>query len=133
MFINFSNHPSARWSAEQTAAAIEFGDIVDLPFPDVPAGADTAAVSGLADEYCARILSLGADVVLVQGEMSLSFAVAGRLQRNGAPFCARAASGSARLPCLTMVPRSGVLFSGSCGSAGILFWYDLRIIILSGY
>ena len=35
MFINFSNHPSVRWSAEQTAAAIEFGDIVDVPFPDV--------------------------------------------------------------------------------------------------
>lgn len=66
MFINFSNHPSARWSAEQTAAA------------------DTAAVSELADEYCARILSLGADVVLVQGEMSLSFAVAGRLQDRAA-------------------------------------------------
>lgn len=83
MFINFSNHPSARWSAEQTAAAMKFGDIVDLTFPDVPADADTAAVSALADEYCARILSLGADAVLVQGEMSLSFAVAGRLQRNG--------------------------------------------------
>ena len=67
MFINFSNHPSVRWSAEQTAAAMKFGDIVDLPFPDVPAGADTAAVSGLVDEYCARILSLGSDVVLVQG------------------------------------------------------------------
>lgn len=78
MFINFSNHPSVRWSAEQTAAAIEFGDIVDVPFPDVPAGADTAAVSALADEYCARILDLRADVVLVQGEMSLSFAGRGQ-------------------------------------------------------
>lgn len=133
MFINFSNHPSARWSAEQTAAAIEFGDIVDVPFPDVPAGADTAAVSGLADEYCARILSLRADAVLVQGEMSLSLRSRAGSRGTASPFCAHAASGSARLPCLTMVPRSGVLFSGSCGSAGILFWYDLRIIILSGY
>ena len=41
MFINFSNHPSVRWSAEQTAAAMKFGDFVDVPFPDVPAGADT--------------------------------------------------------------------------------------------
>lgn len=36
MFINFSNHPSVRWSAEQTAAAMKFGDFVDVPFPDVP-------------------------------------------------------------------------------------------------
>ena len=101
MFINFSNHPSVRWSAEQTAAAIEFGDIVDVPFPDVPAGADTAA---LADEYCARILDLRADVVLVQGEMSLSFAVAGRLQRNGvAVLCA----------CSERVCETSVLDDGS--------------------
>ena len=100
MFINFSNHPSVRWSAEQTAAAIEFGDIVDVPFPDVPAGADTAAVSALA----ARILDLRADVVLVQGEMSLSFAVAGRLQRNGvAVLCA----------CSERVCETSVLDDGS--------------------
>lgn len=91
MFINFSNHPSAGWSAEQTAAAIEFGDIVDLPFPNVPAGADTAAVSELADEYCAKILPLRADVVLVQGEMSLLFAVAGRLQDRAAQAGAESA------------------------------------------
>lgn len=83
MLLNFSNHPSADWSAEQTAAAAEFGAVADMPFPAVPASADAAAVSGLADEYCARILASGADTVLVQGEMSLSFAVAGRLQKHG--------------------------------------------------
>ena len=99
MFINFSNHPSARWSAEQTAAAMKFGDIADVPFPDVPAG-----VSALADEYCARILDLRADAVLVQGEMSLSFAVAGRLQRNGvAVLCA----------CSERVCETSVLDDGS--------------------
>jgi hypothetical protein len=83
---------------------MKFGDIVDVPFPDVPAGADTAAVSALADEYCARILDLGADVVLVQGEMSLSFAVAGRLQRNGvAVLCA----------CSERVCETSVLDDGS--------------------
>lgn len=104
MFINISNHPSVRWSAEQTAAAMKFGDIVDVPFPDVPAGVDTAAVSALADEYCARILDLRADAVLVQGEMSLSFAVAGRLQRNGiAVLCA----------CSERVCETSVLDDGS--------------------
>ena len=49
----------------------------------VPAGADTADISALADECCREILALGADAVLVQGEMSLSFAVAGRLQIRG--------------------------------------------------
>ena len=83
MLANFSNHPSAVWSAEQKAAAAEYGEIRDLTFPAVPAGADTADVSALADECCREILALGADAVLVQGEMSLSFAVAGRLQIRG--------------------------------------------------
>ena len=87
-----------------TAAAMKFVDIADVPFPDVPAGADTAAVSALADEYCARILDLRADVVLAQGEMSLSFAVAGRLQRNGvAVLCA----------CSERVCETSVLDDGS--------------------
>ena len=30
MFINFSNHPYAQWSAEQTAAAQRYGKVVDL-------------------------------------------------------------------------------------------------------
>lgn len=83
MLVNFSNHPSMSWSAEQKSAAAGFGDVTDVPFPNVPANADTEAVSALADECCAHIYSFGADAVLVQGEMSLAFAVAGRLQRIG--------------------------------------------------
>ena len=83
MLVNFSNHPSFSWSAEQKSAAAVFGEVTDVPFPNVPAHADTGAVSVLADECCAHIYSLGADAVLVQGEMSLAFAVAGRLQRIG--------------------------------------------------
>ncbi len=30
MFINFSNHPHALWSAEQQAAAQRYGTVVDL-------------------------------------------------------------------------------------------------------
>ncbi len=33
MFINFSNHPHALWSAEQQAAAQRYGTVVDLAFP----------------------------------------------------------------------------------------------------
>ena len=30
MFINFTNHPSAQWSAEQKAAAQAYGEVIDL-------------------------------------------------------------------------------------------------------
>ena len=35
MLINFTNHPSAQWSAEQTAAAQVYGKVIDLAFPAI--------------------------------------------------------------------------------------------------
>lgn len=58
MFINVSNHPSARWGAEQRAAAEQWGEIVDLAFPNIAPEADTQSVATLAAEYYARIAAL---------------------------------------------------------------------------
>ena len=33
MFINHTNHPSQYWSDEQLAAAHQYGEVVDIPFP----------------------------------------------------------------------------------------------------
>ena len=35
IFVNHTNHPSARWSAEQISAAQVYGEILDMPFPAV--------------------------------------------------------------------------------------------------
>lgn len=83
MIINFTNHPSSVWGREQLAAAALWGDIVDIPFPDVPAAADENDIRLLADSCCAKLCGLDPDAVLVQGEMSLSFAVAEQLCKNG--------------------------------------------------
>lgn len=83
MLVNFSNHGSDGWSAEQLAAAGQWGDIVDIAFPNVPADADERAILMLADEYCSKICSFAPNAVLVQGEMSLSFAVVTRLRSKG--------------------------------------------------
>ena len=45
IFINLSNHPSTKWDAAQKAAA---GDVVDVPFPNVPAAATEEEVAALA-------------------------------------------------------------------------------------
>lgn len=83
MIVNFTNHPSYCWCSEQVSAAAKWGDIIDLSFPDVPAAADENDIAKLADIYCAQIRELAPDAVLVQGEMSLSFAVIECLFRNG--------------------------------------------------
>ncbi|MCM1523543.1 MAG: hypothetical protein NC120_03700 [Ruminococcus sp.] len=83
MLINFTNHPSSSWCSEQISVAERWGNIVDMPFPSVPALADESEISALADACCAKLISLAPDAVLVQGEMTLAFAVAERLRRNG--------------------------------------------------
>ena len=35
MFINFSNHPSKAWGKTQLNAAMEYGEVIDIPFPAV--------------------------------------------------------------------------------------------------
>ena len=37
MFINFSNHPSKLWAEDERNAALQYGTIEDLAFPQVPA------------------------------------------------------------------------------------------------
>ena len=84
MFVNFSNHPSDRWSEEQLAAAREFGcDVYDMPFPSVDPHATCDAIQVMARVYVRRIVSAAPCVVLCQGEYTLAFAVAMGLMRLG--------------------------------------------------
>jgi hypothetical protein len=76
MFINFTNHPSKNWSREQTDAASAYGEIRDMPFPDVDPNGDEDYIEALADEYVTKITAQKPAAVLCQGEMTLAFSVA---------------------------------------------------------
>ena len=83
VFVNFSNHPSARWSNEQTEAAGRYGRIVDIPFPAVEPKADEGTVRALAERYVRQILSYCPAAVLCQGEYCLTFLVVSVLKAQG--------------------------------------------------
>ena len=57
MFINFSNHPSKLWAEDERNAALQYGTIEDLAFPQVPANMSTDGVRKLAEEYAEKILA----------------------------------------------------------------------------
>ena len=83
MLINLTNHPSARWSEKQKAAADEFGEIVDVPFPQVEASADEQIVKSLAKEYLEKIKKIVGDnpvVVHVMGEMTFTYSLVSLLK-----------------------------------------------------
>lgn len=81
-FFNITNHPSAKWSADQLAAACELGgEVIDLPFPNVPPLATSQDVSATADVHASQVPD-GA-VGMVSGEWTLTYALATRLRRRG--------------------------------------------------
>lgn len=86
MLINLTNHPSSRWSEKQKAAAVEFGEIVDVPFPVIDEAGDEKYISDLADEYLKKIVNLSDSepiVVHLMGEQSFSYALISRLRERG--------------------------------------------------
>ena len=88
MLINFTNHPSAQWSAEQKAAAQAYGEVIDLAFPAIDPAADAPALDSLASAYAARILHMKPDAVLCQGEFTFVYRVVLRLEGAGIPVFA---------------------------------------------
>ena len=83
VFINFSNHPSFRWSEEQLAAARSYGDIMDLPFPNVSPTASTEEVQELAEPVIQKIIEQKPAAVMCQGEFTLSVYVISQLVKQG--------------------------------------------------
>ena len=82
-FVNFTNHPSDKWETEQRRCALEYGELVNLPFPEVEAEADENAVNEMAESYVRKILDLDPCAVLCQGEFSLAFQVTSMLKAHG--------------------------------------------------
>ena len=88
MLINFTNHPSAQWSAEQTAAAQVYGKVIDLAFPAINPATNEAVLDSLATVYADHILHLSPDAVLCQGECTFVYRVVQRLEAAGIPTLA---------------------------------------------
>jgi hypothetical protein len=89
MLINFTNHPSDRWTDDQKNSAIElYGTVKDLPFPPVPTSAGASEVIAMADGIIDKILEMKAEspetfAVMAQGEFTLTYAVVSRLKGMG--------------------------------------------------
>ncbi len=85
MLLNLSNHPAARWPETQKQAAIaEFGEVEDLPFPQIDPNAGPTDIARLAEQYaqiCVDKLAaskrppLTEDAVHIMGEMTFTVAV----------------------------------------------------------
>lgn len=86
MFVNFSNHPSLYWDNSQRAASLDYGELIDIPFPQISPNANVGELEKLAQDYVQRIVSLAElkDIIVhVMGEMTFTFMVVTRLKEMG--------------------------------------------------
>lgn len=83
MFLNFTNHPSSNWTKKQLQEAQKYGEIVDLPFPQVEPEYTKDIVYDLAEKFAKQIIKQKPDCVLCQGEFCLSFCVIEKLKKYG--------------------------------------------------
>lgn len=86
MLVNFSNHPSRYWDKEQIEATHVYGELIDMPFPQIIPNATDEELQKLSDEYVQRIISLGnpkSITVHVMGEMTFTFMIVTKLKEMG--------------------------------------------------
>ena len=88
LFINISNHPFEQWGAKQKKAAAEYGECVDIDFPEVNEEGDDNYVAMLADDYLRIVLDKVKNhnkkgiTVHLMGEMTFCYALLERLKEN---------------------------------------------------
>lgn len=87
-FINLSNHPSNKWDEKQINAAEQYGEIIDIPFPDIAAQADENEIVGLAEQYLNCISDYHFTTVMVQGEFTFTYHLVKMLEEKGIPALA---------------------------------------------
>ena len=100
MFINFSNHPSDKWTGKQREAALDISRelnshrdeeeegvfIDDMPFPNISPYADSDDVYQLADDFSRKINNDAVaelTAVHIMGEMTFVFSLVQILQKHG--------------------------------------------------
>ncbi|HCT90662.1 MAG TPA: hypothetical protein DF613_04650 [Lachnospiraceae bacterium] len=89
MFLNLTNHNSDLWGQEQREAAFRMGgEIMDMPFPAVAAEASEGDIELQANRLVEKIKMLHPDMVLCQGEMTLTHRLVSLLGKNGIRTCA---------------------------------------------
>lgn len=90
IFVNHTNHLSAKWSPEQIIAAEKYGEIVDFPFPNIDADWNENQISELVEVNGKKILAMNPAAVLCQGEFSYTYAMINYLKKNNIPVLAAA-------------------------------------------
>jgi len=86
LLLNLSNHPYAVWSERQQQAASAYGEVVDIPFPEIPEDIDEDGIEQMANKYIDSIILQSSNRpcnIHIMGEMTFTYAMVNRLKSLG--------------------------------------------------
>ncbi len=86
IFINLSNHPAEKWSEAQIEAARQYGELQEIPFPNVGPDADAETMKKIVEETLRQVKETAEGktaTVHVMGEMTLTYALVSKLKEVG--------------------------------------------------
>ncbi len=86
LFINLSNHPYSQWSEAQLKAAEQYGELIELSFPQIDPNFSGKEIGDLVKKYTAEIVDYAktsAVTVHVMGEMCFVYQLVRQLQSLG--------------------------------------------------
>ena len=79
MFINYTNHPSAFWGEKQKIEAGKYGEIVDMPFPNISPQMTVQEMHDLVKQETEKIVTIvkseNPSAVLCQGESVFTYMI----------------------------------------------------------
>lgn len=77
MFINYTNHPSVSWGEKQKTEASKYGEIVDMPFPNISPQMTVQEMNDLVKQETDRVVTAvkneDPSAVLCQGESVFTY------------------------------------------------------------
>ena len=85
VFLNISNHPLEHWSEEQSTAAKQYGELKEMPFPEIAPSLSSEEIAEMAAEYYNMIVDRFGNsnlTVHIMGEMTFTYQLVSLLKER---------------------------------------------------
>lgn len=83
MLINCTNHPYETWREPLRQAAANYGEVVDVPFPQIMPQQTSVQLRQLVEELSAKIEAMEPEAVIAAGEFTFLFMLVDKLLADG--------------------------------------------------
>ncbi|MGN0362547.1 MAG: hypothetical protein ACI4ET_06870 [Bilifractor sp.] len=89
MFINISNHPSVSWPDSEKREAERYGQVIDIPFPEIRIEYSSEQIDALVEETMKKLQAVAGGipkgrriVVMAEGEFVFTYRLVSKIKQT---------------------------------------------------